>query len=95
MSREYIPVASEIVDLSSADHTFSRSIHGIRANVTGTFYATLRGEGGVPETSFGYSVIAGDVILGEFASVEYATSDAAFQNATTLIGLTLPKDNAL
>lgn len=92
-SREYIPIATETVDMSATDHTFSRVVHGIRALAAGTFYATLRGEGGVAEVSRAYTATAaGAEFLGLFVSVERATSDAAFQNATTLVGLILPRD---
>lgn len=91
MSIRDLPIASEAVDLSSADHTFSRTVHAIRAEAAGTFYATLVGEGSVAESSLPYSVQAGDYVLGRFVSVEYATSDAAFQNATALKGVILPK----
>jgi len=90
--REYVPIASEVVDMSAADHTFTRVVHGIHAEAAGTFYATLRGEGGVAETSSPYTVSEGGDVLGMFVSVERATSDAAFQNATTLRGVILPKD---
>jgi hypothetical protein len=79
-----------VVDLTTTDHTFARRVHGIRTNVDGTFYATLVGEI-VAEGSRQYVVAAGDMVLGTFASVERATSDAGFQNATALLGVILPE----
>jgi hypothetical protein len=89
--RAYIPIGAETVDMSSTDHTFTRTVHAIRANASGTFYATLRGEGSTSETSQAYTVVAGDIVLGYFVTTERATSDAAFQNATSLVGLILPE----
>lgn len=90
--RDYIPEASETIDLTSDDHTMVRKVHGIRVEAAGTLYATLIGEGSISEVSRAYTVVVGDTLLGRFASVQRATSDAAFQNATTLVGLVLPKD---
>ena len=90
MAHPDIPVAAEAVDMSATDHDFTRRVHAIRAEAAGTFYATLRGEGSTAESSLPYVVSAGDIVPGDFASVERATSDAAFQNATTLKGLILP-----
>lgn len=89
MPRRDIPIASEVIDLSSADHAFTANVQAIRANVTGTFYATLRGQDGLPaEASRPYAVaFEGQYVFGDFASVERATSDAGFQNATALLGV--------
>lgn len=71
-------------------YVFTRKVQGIRTNVDGTFYATLRGEGGIAETSCKYTVTAGDLMLGEFASVEL-TTDAALHTAVALYGFILPR----
>lgn len=86
-----LPIASEVVDLTSANYTFTRDVQAIRSNVAGTFYATLRGEGGVAEGSRPFTVLVGDIVPGEFVSVQRATSDAGFQNATALLGLILAR----
>jgi hypothetical protein len=84
-----IPIAFEAVDLSTEDHEFSRTVHAIRSNIDGTFYAKLEGEGVTAEPSRKYVVKAGDVVLGQFVSVQRATSDAAFQASDTLMGYIL------
>lgn len=76
---------------SATGHTFARKVHGIRSNIAGTFYATLRGEGSISETSVPYTVLAGDIVEGHFVSVDVG-SDADFHAVDVLLGQTLPRD---
>ena len=75
------PVAHEVTRKPA--HTFARRVHAIRANVDGTCHLRMREDA---EGEFvKYTLVAGEVVVGEFVEVLGSTF-----NDGELVGLVLP-----
>lgn len=65
MSSANQPASSEVVDISSTNHTFVGKTTGIRCDAAGTVIAKLRGDNAART----YTVSAGEILWGDFESV--------------------------
>ena len=82
--KNLVPIASEVVDVSAGDHTFTKRIHAIRCDAAGTVVAKLRED----TTANPYNVAAGEVLIGEFVTVEKVGTTVTAAGA--LVGLKYP-----
>lgn len=82
--KNLVPIASEVVDVSAADHPFTKRVHAIRCNVAGNVVARLRED----TTANTYTVAAGEVLIGEWVEVEKTGTTVTAAGA--LVGLVYP-----
>jgi hypothetical protein len=79
-----VSVAAEAADLSAADHTFANVIRGVYVGAAGDL--TLRLAGDDADVTF-KGLAAGTILPVAPIIVRRATSSAAFQTSSTVIGL--------
>lgn len=82
--KNLVPIASEVVDISADDHSFNARVQAIRCNEAGDVVAKLRGD----SASNTYTVVAGEVLIGEFISV--TKTGTTITTAGALVGLIYP-----
>ena len=82
--KNLVPVGSEVVDVSAADHTFTKRIQAIRCNEAGNVVARLRDDASANT----YTVVAGEVLIGEYISV--TRTGTTITTAGALVGLSFP-----
>lgn len=78
------PFKTEVVDISTTDHTFTLKVQSIYCNATGTLIVELKGD--ADGTSRPYEVTQGQVLFGAFRKVVLSGTSAALQAANKLIG---------
>lgn len=74
-----IPYESELVDISSTDHTFTKQTLAIVSSGAGTIVAQLRGD----STSRSWPVVAGIPLPGNFSKIVRAGTTGGL----TIIGM--------
>lgn len=84
--KNLVPIASEVADISSDDHTFTARIQALRANEAGDVVLRYRDDA----SDVTYTVAAGEVLVGEFTQV--TRTGTTVTTAGALVGLVFPLD---